>query len=186
MSMPLLILDIDETLIYATEAPLAGSEPDFHVGPFSVYRRPHLGTFLEAVAAMFELGIWSSASENYVAGITALLFPDPSALRFVWSSSRCTRRYHPELQEAFYAKNLQKVRRLGYPLERVLMIDDSPEKLSQNFGNHIRINPFMGEPADTELRDLLPFLSWLRDSENVRKVEKRHWRQFRAADRAAT
>jgi NLI interacting factor-like phosphatase len=41
----LLILDLDETLIYATEEPLQ-RVPDFIIGPYAVYRRPYLTEFL--------------------------------------------------------------------------------------------------------------------------------------------
>ena len=47
MQRQLLILDIDETLVYATETPLE-RPPDFRVGPFVAYRRPHLHKFIEA------------------------------------------------------------------------------------------------------------------------------------------
>lgn len=43
-------------------------------------------------------------------------------------------RYHPELQERFYVKDLKKVRRLGYQLERSLVVDDSPEKVRCSYG----------------------------------------------------
>ncbi|MEM7315243.1 MAG: NIF family HAD-type phosphatase, partial [Planctomycetota bacterium] len=41
---PLLILDLDETLIHGSEVRLHRVE-DFVVGPFHVYKRPHLGKF---------------------------------------------------------------------------------------------------------------------------------------------
>jgi TFIIF-interacting CTD phosphatase-like protein len=183
VSKPLLILDVDETLVYATEQPLKGRAEEFRVGPFAVYRRPHLGEFLAGAAAWYDLAVWSSASGSYVSDVVSVLFGEASSLRFVWSCDRCTRRYDAEGQGYFYAKNLKKVCKLGYGLERVLMVDDSPEKLSQHYGNHIRVRPFTGDPKDTELRDLLPFLEWLRGAENFRAVEKRHWRQFQASDR---
>ncbi len=58
------------------------------------------------------------------------------------------------------------------------MIDDTPEKLERNYGNHVRIRPFEGQADDTELRDLIPFLNWLCSVEDLRSVEKRNWRQF--------
>lgn len=70
------------------------------------------------------------------------------------------------------------MKRLGFALERVLMIDDSPEKLQRNFGNHLRVRPFIGDPSDTELRDLLPFLKHLSQKSNFRIIEKRGWRSF--------
>jgi TFIIF-interacting CTD phosphatase-like protein len=181
---PLLILEVDETLVFASERPLEGRMPDFRVGTFSVYRRPHLTAFLEAVSGPFELAVWSSASLAYVSGVTAALFPDASPLKFICASDRCTARYHPERQERFYLKNLKKVRRMGYRLEQVLMIDDSPEKLSQHYGNHIRVRPFTGDPADDELLRVAPFVVQLATVDNVRLLEKRHWRQAAAAGEA--
>jgi RNA polymerase II subunit A small phosphatase-like protein len=45
----LLILDIDETLIYATEASLP-RQADFLVGQYHIYKRPFLNVFLKTVA----------------------------------------------------------------------------------------------------------------------------------------
>jgi TFIIF-interacting CTD phosphatase-like protein len=156
---------------------------DFQVGPYHVYRRPFLGEFVAAASGWFDLAVWSSASASYVDEVVQNVFGVPNALRFVWACDRCTRRYHPELQEPYYAKNLSKLRKLGFALERILMVDDSPEKLAQHYGNHIRVSPFTGNESDTELRDLLPFLESLRTIENVRQVEKRFWRQHRPPGR---
>ena len=174
----LLILDIDETLVFGTECPLPNREPDFRAGPYAIYRRPHLDAFLNAIGQNFDLAVWSSASASYVREIVSALFPDLTRLRFVWSCERCTQKYDPEFQETYYAKNLDKVRKLGFPLERILIVDDSPEKVSQHYGNHIRVLPFTGDPNDRELQQLLPYLISIRDVENVRKIEKRHWRMF--------
>ncbi len=176
MDPALLILDLDETLVYGTEQPL--SRPaDFGVGPYHVYLRPHVGPFLIAVANWFKLAVWTSAGEGYAARVVDHLFPPPSHLEFFWSNAKCTQHFNPETGTSDSLKNLQKVkRRLGFPLERILAIDDSPEKLSRNFGNHIRVKPFLGDEADTELRDLLPFLDWIRSIENFRRVEKRGWK----------
>jgi RNA polymerase II subunit A small phosphatase-like protein len=140
-----------------------------------------LSEFLSAVNQWFDLAVWSSASAAYVNGVVANLFGEAFPLRFVWSRERCTRRFDLEHQDYFYAKKLVKACKLGYPLERMLIVDDSPEKIFQNYGNHIHIRPFRGSPTDTELRDLLPFLEWLREMDNIRGVEKRYWRSFRPA-----
>ena len=42
----LLILDLDETLVFAAERPLT-READFRVGPYHVYGRPGLAVFLD-------------------------------------------------------------------------------------------------------------------------------------------
>ena len=56
----------------------------------------------------------------------------PSGLvpSFVWSRTRCTPRFDYERWEKLYLKDLKKVKRRGYDLDRVLIVDDSPEKFS--------------------------------------------------------
>jgi RNA polymerase II subunit A small phosphatase-like protein len=176
MDRPLLILDLDETLVFATDDPPPPRAPDFTAGPFAVLKRPFVDDFLAQLADDFTLSVWTSSSSAYALPIVHRLVPDPAALAFVWCCNRCTRRFDPEWQEYYWAKDLRKVRRLGYALERVLIVDDSPEKVARHYGNHVRVAPFTGDPADTELRDLIPFLRGLRDAPNVRTIEKRGWR----------
>ena len=56
----LLVLDIDETLIFASDRSL--SRPADFVGPYHVYKRPHLDTFLKSCLAWFDVGIWTASS----------------------------------------------------------------------------------------------------------------------------
>jgi hypothetical protein len=70
----------------------------------------------------------------------------------------------------------EKVKRLGWSLEGVAVIDDSPEKLKRSYGNHIRVAPFVGDPTDNELPKLQGYLAWLKEVPNVRLVDKRNWR----------
>ena len=125
--MPLLlILDLDETLIYATETPLE-REPDFVVGDFfHVYERPGLADFVRSVSADFMVAVWTSASDSYAAAIVRHVFPDPGQLQFVWTRKRCTYRLDIVTGEAVGVKNLEKVRRRGFALESVLIVDDRP------------------------------------------------------------
>lgn len=169
----LLILDLDETLVHASET-LLHREPDFVVGPYSVYKRPHLSDFLAACSASFRLAIWSSASDDYVRAVIGLIMPTGIEFDFLWGRSRCTRRYAPDYLEVEYTKDLRKVRRLGYRLERVLIVDDTPRKVGRYYGNAIYVPPFLGDP-DMVLPRLARYLISLRDVSNVRAVEKRGW-----------
>ncbi|MGB0563953.1 MAG: NIF family HAD-type phosphatase [Spirulinaceae cyanobacterium] len=171
----MLILDLDETLVFATEERLSYA-PDFQLEDYAIYCRPHLNPFLAQVFEWFQVAVWSSAGTSYVQEVIDLIFPNPNALEFVWSAKRCTQRYDA-MESAFYwIKNLKKVKRRGFNLDQVLMIDDTPQKLEKNYGNLIRVRPFEGDRSDTELRDLCSFLDSLRTIDNVRKVEKRNWR----------
>lgn len=173
----LLILDLDETLVHATEGPAFGPA-HFRLGSYHVYRRPHLDTLLAAASDWFDLAVWTSAGSDYASLMCDAILPQPKNLKFAWSRDRCTSCFDAETLEIIHAKNLGKVRRLGHSLEQVLMLDDSPEKLARHYGNLIRVRSFFGDPADTELRDLLPFLEWIKDQPNVRTIEKRGWRGF--------
>jgi TFIIF-interacting CTD phosphatase-like protein len=176
MNRQLLILDIDETLLHAAEQPLS-APPDYRVGPYHVYKRPHVDRFLRVADSLFDIAVWTSSGEDYAVGAIAPLWDGISPPKFVWSRQRCTRKCDHEKQVEHWVKDLKKVARLGYPLERVLVIDDSPEKLQRHFGNLIRISPFEGDPSDTDLARAIPFLHDLSKVENVRTVEKRGWRQ---------
>jgi carboxy-terminal domain RNA polymerase II polypeptide A small phosphatase len=181
----LLILDLDETLIYATETPL-DRPADFEVYDYHVYRRPFLDEFLAECANHFDIAVWSSASDLYVQAVVKRIFPDPSKLRFVWARSRATLRrsisvgedpmFYDPWDHRHYLKPLAKVRRAGWSLDRVLIVDDTPEKCVRNYGNAIYPRPYGGSLEDGELKLLGAYLATLKDEANVRRIEKRRWR----------
>jgi RNA polymerase II subunit A small phosphatase-like protein len=57
-----------------------------------------------------------------------------------------------------------------------LIVDDTPHKSRQNYGNVIYPREYLGDAADDELPQLLRYLLQLKDAENVRTIEKRNWR----------
>lgn len=171
----LLILDLDETLIHAVDAPLE-IQHDFKAGPYFVYKRPHLDQFIALVSSHFQLAVWSSSTPDYVAVIVDRLFSQDFELQFQWGRDRCVQRYHPEWQSSYWVKDLKKVKRAGYDLDRVLIVDDTPRKLERNYGNAVYVRSFEGDQSDNELQQLAPYLMSLADCPNVRTIEKRGWR----------
>jgi RNA polymerase II subunit A small phosphatase-like protein len=149
---------------------------DFRVGPFYIYRRPHLSEFLKGAAAWYELALWSSATSDYVGEIAREICPKGVEWTFIWSRERCTQRLHPETFQTTYLKDLKKVRRLGYPLERIVFVDDTPEKLARNYGNAVYLKSFEGSVYDAELELLLKYIESIRRVNNYRTLEKRGWR----------
>ncbi len=173
----LLILDLDESLIYGSETVLH-RKADFRVGPYHVYRRPGLAEFMAGVAGTFDLAIWSSATSDYVGEIAAEILPDGFKWKFVWARDRCTPRMNAETMEMVYIKDLRKVKRLGYSLERILFVDDTPAKVARNYGNAIYVQPFEGQEVDEELSRLLKYLQSISKESDFRKLEKRGWRSL--------
>jgi carboxy-terminal domain RNA polymerase II polypeptide A small phosphatase len=180
----LLVLDIDETLIHARNTAL-DREADFMIFHYHVYKRPFLDEFLTTVQEHFKIAFWSSASDDYVEKMVETIFPEPNQKEFVWGRKRCTPRVvmaqddHRYNSDGFghynYIKRMKKVKDAGYPLERVLMVDDTPHKINNSFGNAIYMKEFKGESEDLELKRLLHYLMTLKDLENVRLIEKRGW-----------
>jgi RNA polymerase II subunit A small phosphatase-like protein len=180
MNSRLLILDLDETLIFGTEEKLHRAE-DFRVGPYFVYKRPGLDRFIDFALMHFGVAVWTASSADYADESVRRTFGDAGRLKFVWSRERCTRKRHPELSESYWVKDLKKVRRLGYSLEHVVVVDDTSRKLERSYGNHVCIIPFEGDPADTELARLESYLFLLKDVPNIRAVDMRSWRTARIA-----
>lgn len=178
----LLILDLDETLIYATEEPLE-PKADFILfedtsTPYFVYERPYLKDFLEFCFSNFEVAIWTSSAEDYAEGIVKNILLSSQQPKFIWARKRCTYRRNLETYEYEWLKNLTKVKRHGYRLENVIVIDDTPAKLAKHYGNLLLIKSFEGDLTDNELQILPVFLEKLANVENMRRVEKRYWRNF--------
>lgn len=120
--------------------------------------------------------MWTSSTADYARGVLHRICPPEIPLLFVWARERCTRRLDVEAQEVVWVKDLSKVKRLGYPLERVLMVDDTPAKLMRQYGNLVRVAPFYGEADDDELPALAAYLARIRDTPSFRALEKRGWR----------
>ena len=116
------------------------------------------------------------------------ILPLGITLEFVWGRSRCTPFATPQIDEYGYcnldnpssyeyAKRLKKVRRRGFLLSQTLIVDDTPAKVRQNYGNAIYIKPYLGSLDDEELNYLSAYLLTLSNKKNIRTIEKRHWRQ---------
>ncbi len=86
-------------------------------------------------------------------------------------------RYDWDTREAYWVKDLKKIRRRGYPLERVIVVDDTSRKHERNYGNLVHVQEFTGSTQDDELLHLGRYLVSLSTAPNVRGVEKRDWRR---------
>lgn len=184
MDKALLILDLDETLIFGTRTSL-DIPFDFKVGPYFIYLRPNCLEFLVEASHYYQLAIWSSAGEDYVKEISEYFIKNGLKFEFVWSRKQATYKrakfdeynyINSEETHQFYIKKLSKVNKLAYPIERILIVDDSPHKSSENYGNAIYPKAFTGDLSDSELRRLIKYLVSIRDITNYRTIEKRFWR----------
>lgn len=172
----LLILDLDETLVHTTEKPLEGIESDFRVLSYYVHVRPHAVELLTQLAEVYDIAFWSAGGSKYVHAVLKKLLPDGFKPVFIWTSERCKYRRDVDNNEVTI-KDLNKVKRRGFNLASVLIVDDTPSTAVKNYGNVVYVRAYEGQAGDCELRLLIAYLLSIKDVENVRKLEKRNWRQ---------
>jgi len=168
----LLVLDLDETLIHATTT--FTDEYDFNVADYFVYKRTHLEEFLNFCNEYFEIGIWTSSTQDYAEKIVKNIIGD-NKFSFLRTRKDCVQIRDIDKDEFVWIKDLKKLKKKGYDLDKILVIDDSPEKLQRNYGNLIQIKPFFGE-RDDELLLVKMYLETIMYEKNYRVIEKRNWR----------
>ncbi|MDY6899784.1 MAG: HAD family hydrolase [Cyanobacteriota bacterium] len=174
----LLILDIDETLIFSSEKQLdrlPDFKLDFGLEKYFVYTRPGLEEFISSCNNWFNLAVWTASSSDYAREVVKNIFPNNLKLAFIFTRERCVFRRNPELDIIETFKPVKKVKRKDFCLNNILIIDDTPETFKYNYGNAILVKQYQGEENDIELFLLLRYLEMIRWEENVRIIDKRHW-----------
>jgi carboxy-terminal domain RNA polymerase II polypeptide A small phosphatase len=174
-----LVLDLDETLVRTQVEPHPNGF-DFRVaGPgYYVRKRPHLDEFITRCQSWCDIAVWSAGGTGYVVPTVDILFEQHTKPLFVWCYPRCTRKYD-ENREEYSLKDLKKVKKRGFSLSRVLIVEDEARKVARNYGNLVVVREFLGDNDDTELLALADYLEQFKDCADVRKPEKRYWRNGR-------
>jgi RNA polymerase II subunit A small phosphatase-like protein len=181
----LLIFDLDETLVHATKSQL-NRLPDFEVGEYKIYKRPDFDTFINQCNEKYKIAVWSSADDKYVKETVKKLFPNHIKLEFVWTRLNCSIKIvrKPLIEgiedgitykEHQWIKPLNRIKRKGIGIKRMLIIDNSPYKVVESKENALIIPSFEGEEKDSELLRLYDFLANYDDIKDVRKVDKENW-----------
>ncbi|MFZ6743547.1 HAD family hydrolase [Undibacterium sp. JH2W] len=150
----LIVFDLDETLVHASTTDL-GYPAAFGFPPYFVYQRPFLSEMLKELAPHYDFAVWSSSSREYVDAVVAQVFGARHPIKFAWSLERCVQRVDVKSNSYVYIKDLRKIQGQGYTLDQIAMVDDSPEKIARQPGNHVAIRPYTGDPADQALLDLI-------------------------------
>lgn len=176
----LVILDIDETLVYSTEQPL-GIPADDRVGRYFTYYRPAVNTFLDYLFENHRVAVWTASGRAYATPLLSrLLGENLGRLEFFWTGERCTLVRDFEQHERVVVKRLRKVWRKGFDRERTVIIDNTPSTYRRNYGNAVPVPDFEGDMSDKIMVQLPRFIDMLARLQTVRHVEKRLW--FRRSD----
>ncbi|CAN1805132.1 CTD small phosphatase-like protein 2 [Linum perenne] len=161
-----------ETLVHSTLEPCDDADFTFTVffnmKEHIVYvkKRPHLDTFLERVAEMFEIVIFTATQSIYATQLLDILDADKKLIsRRVFCES-CIFSY------GTYTKDLTV---LGVDLAKVTIIDNSSQVFRLQVNNEIPIKSWFNDPSDSDLLSLLPFLETLADADDVRPTIARRF-----------
>uniref|UniRef100_A0ACD5TDN7 Uncharacterized protein n=1 Tax=Avena sativa TaxID=4498 RepID=A0ACD5TDN7_AVESA len=161
-----LVLDIDGTLIHSSMSddgadfsfPMLRDEKVYTV---YVKKRPYVDAFLEKVAQMFEIAVFTASLCSYADQLLDILDPENRLI---------SRRYYREsclLVDGSYLKDLTIIEA---DLAKVAIIDNTPEVFQLQVHNGIPINTWSSDPYDDSLPELIPFLETLAVAEDVRPI----------------
>nr|XP_029121014.1 CTD small phosphatase-like protein 3 [Elaeis guineensis]XP_029121015.1 CTD small phosphatase-like protein 3 [Elaeis guineensis] len=162
-----LVLDLDETLVHSTLEHCDDADFTFPVffnmKQHTVYvrRRPHLQLFLERVAQMFEIVIFTAGQSIYAEQLLDILDPEKKLISQRIYRESCI------FSDGSYTKDLTI---LGINLAKVAIVDNSPQVFQLQVNNGIPIKSWFDDPADHALLQLLPFLESLADADDVRPI----------------
>ncbi|KAF8291987.1 putative mitochondrial import inner membrane translocase subunit TIM50 [Trypanosoma cruzi] len=167
-----LILDLDETLVHSslTLQPkqhdlILSMKTEPEVTTIYVAYRPFLHEFIQAVAGLFEVVIFTASVSMYCNPVMDAVDPEG-----ILGSLRLYRE-HCSILNGAYVKDLSL---LGRELSQVAIVDNSPVTYLFQQRNAIPIPSWFDDPKDNELKRLIPVLEALAQAAEVYDVLDRY------------
>ena len=160
-----LVLDLDETLVHSQFGPfeipsdvVINIEIENEVHDIHVLIRPGVKEFLEKMAQLYEIVIFTASISKYAGPLLDILDKEKFCCYRLF-------REHCTFMNASFVKDLKK---LGRNLKDVVIVDNSPMAYSLNNENGIPILTWFDNKEDKELYKLCPILEFLSQVNDVR------------------
>ena len=186
----LIVLDIDNTLIYGCHHEIAGLDYGVYSidkDVYRIYKRPYVDQFLDYCFKTFKVGIWSSACMEHIENVIDHLKIDKSKLEFIYDAKKCTQRRTEHYNNYLIVKKFHKLKKKGYDLSQIIGIDDNRWAYELNRGNLVRVSCWEGTNDrsdrewllnDQELLLLIDYLETIKDVPDIRNIWKEHWKKI--------
>ena len=149
LQKPLLVLDIDETLLHSTWEQL-NQQADFCYKGRKVYLRPHLHDFMDFCFQHFTVGIYSSAKAEYAKYLLKKVVCDLNKFHFIRTRAHCRKIYKNEGwgDMEIYLKDLALLP--DYQPDTSFMVDDQPSTVHP-LDAVVIVDEYRGNKLDDEL-----------------------------------
>ncbi|GAA5840045.1 hypothetical protein JCM3766R1_000653 [Sporobolomyces carnicolor] len=161
-----LVLDLDETLVHSSFKMVHQAdyvvpveiENQFH--NVYVIKRPGVDGFLKAMGEIYEVVVFTASLSKYADPVLDQLDIHRVVKHRLFRESCYNNKGN-------YVKDLSQ---LGRPIDECIIIDNSPASYVFHVNNAVPISSWFNDPHDTELTDLVPFLTDLSTVDDVRSV----------------
>jgi CTD small phosphatase-like protein 2 len=150
-----LCLDLDHTLVYSMDLPIGDNETQI-----IIYVRPHAITFLNKMAELFEIVVFTAAEESYAREAVELLDPKGKLIKKLISRAHCV-----PLPSGEYTKDLRVI--ADRSLSTILLVDDNLWSFAYQLDNGIPVKPYWGEEDDEDLLMVQQYLEELYTSDDI-------------------
>ncbi|KAG6899980.1 hypothetical protein C0993_004748 [Termitomyces sp. T159_Od127] len=161
-----LILDLDETLVHSSFKSIQQAdyvvpvEIEYHLHNVYVIKRPGVDKFLKKMGEIYEIVVFTASLSKYADPVLDKLDIHQVVSHRLFRESCYNHRGN-------YVKDLSQ---LGRPIADTIILDNSPASYIFHPNNAVPVSSWFNDPHDTELTDLIPFLTDLATVEDVRGV----------------
>ncbi|KAJ7287606.1 HAD-like domain-containing protein [Mycena rebaudengoi] len=161
-----LVLDLDETLVHSSFKSIQQAdyvvpvEIEFNWHNVYVIKRPGVDNFLKKMGEIYEVVVFTASLSKYADPVLDKLDIHQVVTHRLFRESCYNHKGN-------YVKDLSQ---LGRPIGDTIIIDNSPASYIFHPNNSAPVSSWFNDPHDTELTDLVPFLTDLAAVDDVRGV----------------
>lgn len=175
---PVLVLDLDETLVHCCNYDKRPQMADTVLTamsslgrPMIIYLnvRPHTSEFLKRASNHFKIVVFTSSELDYATAVCRHLDPANQYFSGLYSREYCLR-----TEKGFLVKDLRIIS--GSDTSNIFLVDNLVQSFSAQIDNGIPIVPFTLEKNDSELLKLADFLDRLRIQVDKRRFIKKYFK----------